>query len=263
MLQTELHRVVAMRLHHGHLSRRVGVNGLDQDAQLQELVDMEGRPVDLPPQGITLTAKLADLLAVEEGGTIIAEVLEGRRHTRELTVSRVIQEYIGTQAYMDRAALNRLMGDPPVADGAMLLVDERRQTDLFRALKEIPDVMGAALLRASFDKFQQIIDDTMLTMVGFYVLFASVIAIGVAYNSARISLSERARELASLRVLGFHKREVAYILLGETGHPDDPGDAAGLRVRLWPVCADGQPVRDRSLSPALRDPPVHLWLCGA
>ena len=215
VLQTELYRVVAMRLHHGHLSRRVGVNGLDQGAQLQELVDMEGRPVDLPPQGITLTAKLADLLAVEEGGTIIAEVLEGRRHTRELTVSRVIQEYIGTQAYMDRAALNRLMGDPPVADGAMLLVDEQRQSDLFRALKEIPDVMGAALLRASFDKFQQIIDDTMLTMVGFYVLFASVIAIGVAYNSARISLSERARELASLRVLGFHKREVAYILLGE------------------------------------------------
>ena len=215
VMQTELYRVVAMRLRHGHLSRRVAVNGLDPDSRLQELVDMEGRPVDLPPQGITLTAKLAELLAVEEGGTVIAEVLEGRRHVRELTVSQVIQEYIGTQAYMDRAALNRLMGDPPVADGAMLLVDQAEQPALFRELKGIPDVMGAALLKASFDKFQEIIDDTMITMVLFYILFASVIAVGVAYNSARISLSERARELASLRVLGFRKGEVAYILLGE------------------------------------------------
>ncbi len=215
VIQTELYRVVAMRLRHGHLSRRVGVNGLDQGAQLRELVDMEGRPVDLPPQGIALTAKLADLLAVEEGGTVIAEVLEGRRHVRELTVSRVIQEYIGTEAYMDRATLNRLMGDPPVADGAVLLVDGDQQPMLFRTLKEIPDVMGAALLRAAFDKFQDIIDDTIITQVLFYILFASVIAVGVAYNSARISLSERARELASLRVLGFRKSEVAYILLGE------------------------------------------------
>ena len=215
VIQTEMYRVVGMRLRNGHLSRRVAVNGLDQGAELQELVDTEGRPVDLPPQGITLTAKLADLLAVEEGGTVTVEVLEGRRTVRDLTVSRVIQEYIGTQAYMDRRALNRLMGDPPVADGAMLLVDEQVQPTLFRQLKGIPDVMGAALLRASFEKFQQIIDDTMITMVLFYILFASVIAVGVAYNSARISLSERARELASLRVLGFRKSEVAYILLGE------------------------------------------------
>ena len=215
VIRTEMYRVVGMRLRHGHLSRRVAVNGLDQGAQLQELVDAEDRPVDLPPQGITLTAKLADLLAVEEGGTITVEVLEGRRTVRDLTVSRVIQEYIGTQAYMDRRALNRLMGDPPVADGAMLLVDDQVQPTLFRELKGIPGVMGAALLRASFEKFRQIIDDTMITMVGFYILFASVIAVGVAYNSARISLSERARELASLRVLGFRKSEVAYILLGE------------------------------------------------
>ena len=215
VIQTEMYRVVGMRLRHGHLTRRVAVNGLDQGAELQELVDTEGRPVDLPPQGITLTAKLADLLAVEEGGTITVEVLEGRRAVRDLTVSRVIQEYIGTRAYMDRRAMNRLMGDPPVADGAMLLVDEQDQPTLFRQLKGIPDVMGAALLSASFEKFQQIIDDTMITMVGFYILFASVIAVGVAYNSARISLSERARELASLRVLGFRKSEVAYILLGE------------------------------------------------
>ena len=215
VIQTELYRVVAMRLRHGHLSRRVGVNGIDQGAELQELVDMDGRPVDLPPYGITLTAKLADLLDVEEGGTIVAEALEGRRPVREITVSRVIQEYIGTQAYMDRTALNRLMGDPPVSDGALLLVDETRQPELFRTLKGIPDIMGASRLRAAFEKFREIIDDTMITMIVFYILFASVIAVGVAYNSARISLSERARELASLRVLGFHKREVAYILLGE------------------------------------------------
>ena len=82
VIQTEMYRVVGMRLRHGHLTRRVAVNGLDQGAELQELVDTEGRPVDLPPQGITLTAKLADLLAVEEGGTITVEVLEGRRAVR-------------------------------------------------------------------------------------------------------------------------------------------------------------------------------------
>jgi putative ABC transport system permease protein len=52
-------------------------------------------------------------------------------------------------------------------------------------------------------------------MVFFYVVFAALIAMGVIYNSARISLSERARELASLRVLGFTNKEVGIILAGE------------------------------------------------
>jgi putative ABC transport system permease protein len=55
----------------------------------------------------------------------------------------------------------------------------------------------------------------MGTSTGILIFFACVIAFGVVYNGARIALSERGRELASLRVLGFTQREIAVMLLGE------------------------------------------------
>lgn len=215
VLAAELYRAVPVRLRHGHHSRLVAITGIDEGADLSRLVDTRDAPVALPPAGLVLTSSLAKLLGATAGSAIQVEVLEGYRPTRTLPVGAVVEEFVGTAAYLPRAALNQLMREGPAASGAHLLVDPLAQPTLFRQLKETPLVQGVSVQHVALTTFRRMVDEMMGAMASFYVLFASMIAIGVVYNAGRLSLSERARELASLRVLGFTMGEAAYILLGE------------------------------------------------
>jgi len=215
VLRAEGVRNASVRLRAGHLSRRAAIQGMEHDAVLSRVLDAELRPVALPPAGLVLSSKLASLLAVRAGDRVTVEVLEGKRRTVAVPVSAVVEEYIGAEAYMDRAALNHLMGEGPVVSGAHLQIDASRTDALFRRLKELPMLAGVTLRAASVGAFRATVAETMSIVLSFYVAFGGLIAFGVLYNSARITLSERGRELASLRVLGFTRGEVAYILLGE------------------------------------------------
>jgi putative ABC transport system permease protein len=215
VMMVETTRAVAARLRHGRRTERVGIQGLSAEAELNLLVDKDRRPVVLPPEGLVLSSKLAELLDVAAGETVRVEALEGRRPVKEVPVSRVVEQYIGAAAYMERRALNRLMGEGDLVTGAHLKRDAAREPALFARLKETPVLLGLTVRDQAFRTFNDLIDENMNTMLSFYVGFASLIAIGVIYNSARIALSERGRELASLRVLGFTRREVGIILAGE------------------------------------------------
>ncbi len=215
VLAAELYRAVPVRLRHGHHSRLVALTGIDEGADLSRLVDVHDAPVALPPAGLVLTSSLAKLLGAGAGSTIDVEVLEGSRPTRTLPVGAVVEEFVGTAAYLSRGALTELMRESPAASGAHLLVDPLTQRRLFQQLKATPLVQSVSVQGTTLATFRAIVDETMGAMASFYVLFASMIAIGVVYNAGRLSLSERARELASLRVLGFTLGEIAYVLLGE------------------------------------------------
>jgi putative ABC transport system permease protein len=210
-------RSVPVRLTFGPRQRRAAITGLPAGSTLSRLIDANQRPVALPREGLVLTTMLADLIGATAGDLVLVEAMEGRRPALLVPVAAVVEEYIGLGAYMDLAALNRMMRDPPVASGAHLLTDAREADGLYRALKETPAAAGIASKTAAVATFRQTMDQTMVTMIVFYALFSSLIALGVVYNSARISLSEHGRELASLRVIGFSKGEVAYILLGQIG----------------------------------------------
>jgi len=97
----------------------------------------------------------------------------------------------------------------------VLLVDKGDATELYRHIKATPAIAGVSSKRAAIDNFRDTLAKNLNVMIFFNVLFSSVIAFGVVYNAARISLSERSRELASLRVLGFTRAEISQILLGE------------------------------------------------
>jgi putative ABC transport system permease protein len=116
---------------------------------------------------------------------------------------------------MDIDALRRLVREGDTLSGAFLQVDERRVTALYDRLKQTPAVAGVSLKRAAIESFQKTLQETFYVMIFFNLLFSGVIAFGVVYNAARVSLSERSRELASLRVLGFTRGEISFILLGE------------------------------------------------
>jgi putative ABC transport system permease protein len=210
-------RSVGVRLRHGHLSRRLGIMGLPAEGRLFRLLDADWQPVTLPEDGLVLSEKLAELLDVRLGDTLTVEVLEGERPVRQVPVTGLMTDYTGLGCYMDMAALNRLMREGKTLSGAFLTVDAQQADELYQLLKGTPRVGGVSIKLAALRGFQETIAENMLTFQFFNVLFASVIAFGVVYNSARISLSERSRELATLRVIGFTRAEISFILLGELG----------------------------------------------
>jgi putative ABC transport system permease protein len=215
VLAVEPMRVVPVRLRAGHRSRQIGISGLTPEPRLQRVVNTAGDSVALPPEGLVLSRTLADILEVRAGQMIDVEVLEGRRPVRRVPVVGLVDEYLGIAAYMTLDALHDLLLEAGTMSGAYLLVDRQVESALYARLKAMPAVAGVALKQAAIDSFNETMGETMGVMITFNVLFASIIAIGVVYNAARVSLSERSRELASLRVLGFTRAEISAILLGE------------------------------------------------
>jgi putative ABC transport system permease protein len=215
VMRVEAHRFVPARLCFGHRTRRLALTGLEPGAELWRVVDAEYRVHEPPPDGVTLTTKLAERLGVKPGDTLTVEVMEGARPVRRLTVAGTVDDLIGMSAYMDIRALNRLMREGGSVSGLHLMVDENAIPALYATLKKTPAVRSVVVPGALLANFNKTIARTIGTSTAILIFFACVIAFGVVYNNARIALSERGRELASLRVLGFTEREVAAMLLGE------------------------------------------------
>ncbi len=213
----EAFRAVAVRLRYGHHSRRVGIMGLEPDATLNRLIDEHHAVIPLPPEGLVLSKKLGELLNARIGDTVTVEVLEGSRPVREVMVANLVADYSGLNAYMDIRAVNRLMWEGPTVSGAFLSVDSNRIDELHKMLKNTPRVATVTVKKAAVQSFLETVAENLLIMRAFNISFATIIAFGVVYNNARISLSERSRELATLRVIGFARGEISAILLGELG----------------------------------------------
>ena len=213
----EVFREVPVRLRHGHRSYRTGIRGTEPGGDIQRLLDADLRPVALPQDGILLTDYLGKLLDVRPGDRLTVEVLEGDRPIRETTVVGLVKEYMGVSGYMDLHALNRLMHEGAAISGAYLSVDSAFLQRLFSRLKGMPRVAGVAERIQEIRNFNKVMNETMLFFTYVATVFSIIIAFGVVYNSARIALTERGRELASLRVLGLTRTEISYILLGELG----------------------------------------------
>ncbi len=215
VIAAEAFRAVPARLRFGHRERREAIVGIASDARLNLIYDVDNQVVAMPPDGLVLSTKLAELLGVVPGDVVTVEVMEGRRPVRDIRVAAVVEVYLGTPAYMNMTALNRMMLEGPTISGAHLLVDDHAAAALYGELKALPKVAGVSLRTAAVDSFRATLAELINYMITFYALFASLLAVGVVYNSARISLSERGRELASMRVLGFTRFETSYVLLGE------------------------------------------------
>jgi putative ABC transport system permease protein len=215
VLQAEPVRAVPARLRSAHRSRIVSIQGLVTAPHLNRVVDVGGSAMRLPPDGLVLSLKLAEVLGASVGDLLTIEVLDGRRRMRQVPVTGIVEEYMGTSAYMEIEAVRALAGEGGTLTGAFLTIDPSRSSDLYRALKLVPAVAGVALKQRQIDSFNETLAETFYVMIFFNVLFSGIIAGGVVYNAARVSLSERSRELASLRVLGFTRGEISYILLGE------------------------------------------------
>jgi putative ABC transport system permease protein len=217
VLAAEPVRTVAVKVRHGHVERRVPIIGKRAGADLSRVLDLDFRPVTLPETGFAPSAALAEILGVQVGDIVQIETLEGRKRVVDVPVTAILQGYLGLLSFMDIGEVNRLMREGAMVSGVHLAIDESLSDELFAAVKDMPMVGSIALQKVSLQKFRQTLAENISVMVSVYTGLALVIAFGVVYNSARIQLSERGRELASLRVLGFTRNEVSWILLGELG----------------------------------------------
>ncbi len=215
VFEHEYYREEPVRMRFGHRFRRQSIKGLQSADGLQRLVDKNGRKFNLPSDGILLTSYLADLLGVRGGDRLQIEFQQGKQFHREVLVNGTIDELLGLSAYMDLGQLNRLAGDGGVLNAAYLHIDQSKAGALYTSFKKMPGIGGIVMLKALKESFVELIAKSMNTSTFILTSFACVLAFAVVYNGARISLSERARELSSLRVLGMSKDEISFILLGE------------------------------------------------
>ncbi len=213
--RVETFRTIGVRLGSGHVHRSTAITGMHPDASMRRVVDQKLGPLTIPLHGVVLNSKLAEILHVGVGDTLRLQVLEGRRAERLIAVTGTVEEMFGIAAYMDYQALHELLREPPTVSGAYLGVEQASIPALTEQLKQLPAVVSAYSPAVLLETFEQQMAENLMITVTFLVALAGILAVGIIYNGARIALSERGRELASLRVLGFTRREVSVLLLGE------------------------------------------------
>jgi len=215
VVAVEPQRMVAARVRSGYRDRYLSITGVSTSPRFKRIVDRDGREIRMPPSGVVLSLMLANVLGVVPGDEIALEVLEGQRPTRRIQVTGLVDDIMGLSAYMDMSALHQMMREGEVASSALMLIDPAQEVQLASELKTTPAVAGAGFKRAVLQSFRDIMAANMSVSIFINLIFAGIIAFGVVYNAARVSLSERSRELASLRVLGFTRAEISFILMGE------------------------------------------------
>ena len=213
--EVEVSRAIPVRLRAGHRAYRTGITGVEDGATLQRILDAGLREAKPAPGGVLLTTRLAERLGVRPGDRLIAELLEGKRVKAEVTVTGTVREMAGMNAWMRLDELNRLARESPVVSAAGLSVERAHETALLERLKQMPAAAVVIVNRSLVESFQATTARNVMFFTMVLSIFAATIAVGVVYNNARIQLAERAWELASLRVLGFTRREVSVLLLGE------------------------------------------------
>ena len=216
VVAVEPQRTVAARIRSGHRDRYLAITGVPPTPRFKRIVDRDGRAMRLPPSGVVLSHDARRRARRRSRATTITlEVLEGQRPVRQVAGDGLVDDILGLSAYMDVAALHQMMREGDVATGALLLIDRAQEARLSAELKTTPAVAGAGFKRAVLQSFRDVMAANMNLSIFINLIFAGIIAFGVVYNAARVSLSERSRELASLRVLGFTRAEISLILMGE------------------------------------------------
>ena len=216
--RAEAVRTLAARIESGHRWREVPLYGLATGAELRRIISRtDARPVPLPASGLLLTRTLGNILGVTPGDSVSVKALEGERRTYRVAVAGFVDELMGLQAYMRAASLSALIGEEPHATLALLAVDAGGEAGVIRRLNEMPSIAAITSRRAVVTLLRRQSGESMRVVSLVLTLFAVTIAVGIVYNNARVALSLRSRDLASLRVLGFTRGEISRILLGELG----------------------------------------------
>ncbi len=217
VLRVEPFRSTPVKMTNGHREVKLEISALPADGDLGRVLSEDSLPVRLPDAGMLIPHRVAGKLDLRPGDIVSVELLLHGGRTVDVPVVGIIQSLIGLGAYMEIGALDRLVGDGRRVSGARVSIDANQIDRMYAVLKTTPAIASFSFLDNTLEKFREIIEQNISIMTSVYIGLAVIITFGVVYNSARIQLAERARELASLRVLGFTRAEVSSVLLIELG----------------------------------------------
>ncbi|WP_180897635.1 ABC transporter permease [Martelella soudanensis] len=215
VMRSEGYRNVPVIMRNGYREKHVSIASASDADDLSRVVDPDAVRLSIPPQGLMISERVAETLGLSPGDMAEVELVTRNHRIVSVPVTSVVQSLLGLSVYMDAAALDHMIGDGRRVSAANIALDEARLSDFYRAVKATPKIAGVALNRLSLANFRKTMNENISIMTTIYVLLAAVITFGIVYNTARILLSERGRELASLRVLGFSRGEVSQVLLVE------------------------------------------------
>ena len=214
-MAAESFRNAFVKLHFGQTHRQLGIQGLPANGLHNRVIGAGHRQIELNASGLVVSAKLAEILGAKVGDEMQIETLEGRKVMRTVTLVGMSEDFAGLSAYMELHTLNQLLGEGDVISGASFAIDGPQRSDFLRALKSTPRVSVVAIKESLRDSFKKTTAASINLLQSIYLLLATIVAFGVVYNNSQISLAERARELATLRVIGFSRREVGAVLIIE------------------------------------------------
>jgi putative ABC transport system permease protein len=208
-------RNVPVRMRHGHHFRDAVLVGHEPGAGLRRVQDGRANPAVVPEDGVMLTSMLAEVLDVRPGDEVDVELRAGTHEKTRIRVSALVDEPFGLQGHMSARSLARISKEEEAVDGCVMLVERDAEPALYRRLRSLPWVASVDSPRTLREQFDTQNADVMRVYTLVLTLFACIIASGVVYNNARVALSQKSRDLASLRVLGFTRGEISRVLLGE------------------------------------------------
>jgi putative ABC transport system permease protein len=233
VLAVEPERIVPVRIRKGLRSRTLALTARPVAARLRRVVGWPTHEVKLPERGLVLTDTLARILDVVPGEEVEVEVLEGDRRVRTARVAATAPELLGLNAYLALPALHTLLGEQEGISAARLLVDPLEEARFERRARDLPAVGAITRRRRNLELFRAQSAEPLDITTFVLTIFGVIIAIGVVYNDARVVLSVRSHELATMRVLGFSRREVAAVVHGELATCVVLGLAPGLLLGTW------------------------------
>ena len=215
VIAVEPTRNAFVRVRFGQHHRQLGLQGVPAGGAHSRVIGNGNREIELTENGAVISSKLGTVLGARVGDALRIESLDGKRMARDVTIVGLADDFTGLAIYMDLRAVNRFLGEGDVVTGASFAIDAGHRADFLHALKNIPRVSAVAIKESLRDNFRKTTAASINLIQGIYFVFATVVAFGVVYNNAYISLAERARELATLRVIGFSKAEVGAVLITE------------------------------------------------
>lgn len=215
VMHVEPMRSTAVRIHFQGRDRQIGLRSLDPGSIHSRAVDQRGIEITPDGDGLIVSAKLAQVLGARVGDELVVEALMGKRPIRPVRLIGLAEDFTGIAAYMDRRAINRFLGEGDIITGASFTIDMARRAEFLHAVKEVPRISWIAIKESMRQSFRETTAQLMGMLTTLYMSMAVIVAFGVIYNNARISLAERARELATLRVVGMTQREVGAVIITE------------------------------------------------
>lgn len=208
-------RAVAVSYHFNGRSVQDALVGMPAQPQLERLVQTGSEAVTLRGDGLVASRGLARQLHAQAGDVVRVEVTQGRRMQFDLKVVQVADLWVGSSGYTELAALGRLLQEPGRISGAHLRLQPDR-TDAFNAaVAERPALAGLSHVRQAEASMRQTFSQGSGFMSTLFLTFAGMMAAGVAYATASVTLAEQQRDLATLQVLGYTRWQVSYVMLGE------------------------------------------------